>query len=113
MRVIYAFKSVRDFDCFSYAFVDDKKLTQILRRRGCKRLVIQAGSFVINNNLLTDIPIECEIFSYEPSIIDRIRRADLVIGHSGKSLIVDVMRNIFCGSFSSFLFISYFFYDHD
>lgn len=54
---------------------------KVLKNRGCKRLVIQAGSSKID---LPDLPFRVELYDYKNSIVEDIKKASLVIGHSGK-----------------------------
>ncbi|RWS29839.1 UDP-N-acetylglucosamine transferase subunit ALG13-like protein [Leptotrombidium deliense] len=70
------------------------KLKMVLKAKGCRKLITQIGSCSLDLSFVkSDKEMNIEMYTYKDSILEDIKRADLVIGHAGAGTTLDVLRN--------------------
>ncbi|MCQ4062251.1 hypothetical protein FK516_30755, partial [Klebsiella pneumoniae] len=61
---------------------------QVLHSRGYEKLVLQVGRGAVLPELPSTLPVAVDVFRFKDSLDEELRRADLVISHAGRALVV-------------------------
>ncbi|XP_053207772.1 UDP-N-acetylglucosamine transferase subunit ALG13 homolog [Panonychus citri] len=95
MEKVFVTVGTTKFDQLINKLLENETI-KLLELLGCRKLVIQKGFSPgeIFSSSIKSTGIVVEIFDYAPSIINHIKEADFVIGHSGAGTVLDVLR---CG----------------